>query len=99
MLIIAKSTREPAEETISVVFLIWQLGSAFVFTLLCLLLLRFSELPWWANLRVAVLTVLLSVHVGLCLTRSIPALRGATDGISFVHLLLNLYTVGGMVLR
>jgi hypothetical protein len=93
VLIMAKSTREPVEKTISVLFLVWQLGSVFIFILLCILFLRFSTLPWWTGCRITMLTILLNVHVGLCLTRSIPALNGVTDRISFVHLLLNLYTL------
>ena len=90
-LIMAKSTREPVEKEVSIMFLVWQLGSAFILILLWLLSLIFSTLPWWTGCRVIMLTILFNVHIGLCLTRSIPALHGATDRVSFVHLLLNLY--------
>jgi hypothetical protein len=99
VLIMAKSTREQFDKKISVLFLVSQLGSAFIFILLCLLFVKFGSFPWWFSCRVCVLAILLNVHVGLCLTRSVPALRGATDGVSFVHLLLNLHALlfGGLV--
>jgi hypothetical protein len=91
VLIMAISRGEQVERNISVLFLLWQLGSVFIFIPLCILVLRFSSFPWWASFRLMIPAILLNVYIGLCLTRSVPALRGATDGVSFVHLLLDLH--------
>ena len=88
VLIMAISTGDQVERNISVLFLLWQLGSAFIFILLCL---RFLKLPWWTKFRLMIPAILFNVHVGLCLTRSLPALHGGTDGVAFVRLLLNLH--------
>lgn len=69
-----------------------------IFFALFFLLSRFISPPSRTDWGVTSFAILLNVHVGLFLTRSRPAVRGATYGVCFVHLLLNLHaTFEGLV--
>jgi hypothetical protein len=92
ILLMAISARDPVGRTPVVLYITWQIGNPCIFVLAYLLVLRLTALPWWAGGRVVISSILLNTQIGLCLATSTLPLHGVIDGVSFVLLLLSMYS-------